>query len=539
MTLSRRRFLGFAGSAGLVVATASLGAVRLGPTDSTGALVPSQLPLPAPFTRPLTVPPTAVPTDGQDAYRLVARPATAEIIPGFSTPIWGYDGMFPGPTVRARTGREVRVDVRNELPVPSVVHLHGGRTPPESDGYPTDLILPAASAEQWAAGRTARDSTVGEREYRYPLQQRAATLWYHDHTMDFTGPNVYRGLAGFFLVTDQEQDNLPLPRDDRDLPLMICDRSFTADGSFRYPALSAGQRQPGVESSAMAGVLGDVILVNGTPWPVAEVDAARYRLRLLNASNARRYRLALDPPPPTGTAFTQIGTDHGLLAAPVPRDAVTLASAERADVIVDFGAYPVGTVVTVRNELGTGSAATVLRFRVVRAGRDGSAIPAVLSTIDRLEEADAVTKRDFAFQLRRAEMPLARPGTDAGHTAGHAAPGSDPAGAPLMWTINGNVFDVSADLAQPRLGDVEIWRLMTDLHHPVHIHLAPFQVLRRGGGPPRPDDAGWKDTIDLTPGETAEIILRFDGYPGRYVFHCHNLEHEDMAMMGNFAVLPR
>ena len=201
------------------------------------------------------------------------------------------------------------------------------------------------------------------RDYRYPLQQRASTLWYHDHTMDFTGPNVYRGLAGFFIVGDDQDDALPLPRGDHDLPLMICDRCVRR-GRFvsttrRCPA---DQDSPGVQTRYMAGVLGDVVLVNGVPWPRHEVDGTRYRLRLLNASNARRYEFALDPPPPTGSPFVQIASDGGLLAAPVARDSVTLASAERAEVVVDFGAYPVGTAVTLVNRLGTGSTVPVMRF---------------------------------------------------------------------------------------------------------------------------------------------------------------------------------
>ena len=477
---------------------------------------------------PLPVPPDATPI-GRDTYRLVQRAAVMEILPGLPTPIWGYDGLFPGPTIRARSGRPVTVQVRNELAVPTVVHLHGGRTPTESDGYPTDLILPTTGADRWA-GRFATSAAAGARSYRYPLQQRAATLWYHDHTMDFTGPNVYRGLAGFFLVGDEEEDALPLPRGDRDLPLLVCDRSFTADGSFRYPAVADDQSVPGVQGAYMGGVLGDTVLVNGAPWPRHEVDAARYRLRLLNASNARRFEFALDPPPPSGSPFVQIASDGGLLAAPLDRDSVTLASAERAEVLVDFGAYRVGTRVRLVNRLGSGSTAEVMRFDVVRSAVDDTgdtALPAVLSQIEPLERAAATTVRTFDFQLRRGALP---------HSSAHGNHIGDPVAPAQLWMINGQPFDPAVDLATPRLGEVEIWRLMTDLHHPVHLHLSPFQVLTRGGRDPGPGDLGWKDTIDLIPGQTAEIITRFDGYPGRYVFHCHNLEHEDMAMMANFSV---
>jgi spore coat protein A len=536
MRLTRRDFLGLAGGAGLVAATASLGLVKLGPSTSTGTELTSEVPLPQPFSRPLTFSSIARPVGGTERYRLVQRPATVDIIPGLPTAIWGFDGQFPGPTILARSGSPVSVEVENRLTVPTVVHLHGGHTPAESDGYPTDLILPADGADQWTSRRSTGVRTVGLRDYHYPLQQRASTLWYHDHTMDFTGPNVYRGLAGFFIVGDDQDDALPLPRGDHDLPLMICDRAFAADGSFRYPALSPAQDSPGVQTSYMAGVLGDVLLVNGVAWPRHEVDGTQYRLRLLNASNARRYQLALDPPPPTGSPFVQIASDGGLLAGPVPRDSVTLASAERAEVIVDFGSYPVGTLVNLVNRLGTGSTVPVLQFAIVRAAPTTTSIPPVLSVIEPLQPSQARATRTFAFQLRRGSMT----GLSAGSVApGHGVePGGDQGGGAgqLMWMVNGRPFEPAVDLASPGLGDVEIWRLMTDLLHPVHVHLNPFQVLRRGGRAPGAGDLGWKDTIDLVPGETAEIIMRFCGYPGRYVFHCHNLEHEDMAMMANFSV---
>ncbi|MCA2181367.1 multicopper oxidase domain-containing protein [Nonomuraea glycinis] len=251
-------------------------------------------------------------------------------------------GTFPGPTIESRSGRTAIVRHRNELPVPTVVHLHGGRTPPESDGYTTDLVLPAGGTHTTHShgGHTSmRDPHAkvaqGVRDYVYPLQQPASTLWYHDHRMDFTGPAVYRGLAGFHLVRDAEEDALPLPYGERELPLMITDRAFAEDGSMHYPSVDPSLTTvPGVEDSYIEGVLGDVILVNGAPWPVAEVSATRHRLRVLNASNARRYDLALDPPPPGGQAFTQIGSDQGLLDTPRVHDHLPIAAAERYDLVV-------------------------------------------------------------------------------------------------------------------------------------------------------------------------------------------------------------
>jgi FtsP/CotA-like multicopper oxidase with cupredoxin domain len=517
---SRRRFLRLAGGAGALL-TAGLAGPRLfGPAAATGELLTSEVPLPAPFEVPLPMPAVLAPVARDadtDRYEIVQRQTTAEILPGMRTPIWGYQGTFPGPTIESRSGRTAIVRHRNELPVPTVVHLHGGRTPPESDGYATDLVLPANgtyAAHSHGGHTTMQDRnakiTQGVREYVYPLRQRASTLWYHDHRMDFTGPAVYRGLAGFHLVRDAEEDALPLPHSERELPLMIADRAFAADGSLHYPSIDPSLNAvPGVEEPYIEGVLGDVILVNGAPWPVAEVSATRHRLRVLNASNARRYDLALDPPPPGGQAFTQIGSDQGLLDAPRVHQHLPIAPAERYDLVVDFGAYPVGSEVTLVNRLGTGSTAHVMRFRVARRDTEDSHIPDRLSDIEPLDRAQVTVTRDFSFRGGRL-------------------------GDRHGWTIGGQPYSPSRIDARPRLGDVEIWRFVVDLHHPIHLHLVHFRVLSRGGHEPEPYDAGRKDTVDLRPGEAVEVIARFDGYRGRYMFHCHNIEHEDMGMMANF-----
>ncbi len=460
----------------------------------------SQVPLPSPFTVALPIPPIRRPVDGRIA--IVQRVAEAEILPGRRTGILGYDGIFPGPTIETRSGEPVTVVHTNQLPVPTVTHLHGGHTPPDSDGWPADLLLPADGG--WDQHGMPGDLRMGSREHHYPMNQRAATLWYHDHRMDFTGPQVYRGLAGFHLIRDAEEDALGLPSGDRELPLMICDRSFGPDGEFSYPSIDPTLHTlPGVENHWMEGVLGDVILVNGAPWPIAEVDAARYRLRLLNASNARRYRLALSP----GGEFVQIGSDGGLLAAPASLTTLDIASGERFDVIVDFSRYPVGSEVTLLNQNATGAAGRILRFKVARAARDDSRVPDTLSHVEPLVPDTGSVRREWKFAR----------GTLAGAHTG--------------WTINGRAFDPARVDALARLGDLEIWRISSSLDHSVHVHLDQFQVLDRRGGPPRPEDAGWKDTVHLRSGDTVTIAVRFTDYPGRYVFHCHNLEHEDMAMM--------
>ncbi|MGH3908432.1 MAG: multicopper oxidase family protein [Pseudonocardiaceae bacterium] len=499
--LSRRGLFGLAG--GVAAATGLVGCGMDLRSGQTGELLRSAMPPPTPFRVPLPIPPVRRPVDG--VLEITQRVAEVEILPGRRTPVLGYDGIFPGPTIETRRGEPVLVRHRNELPVPTVVHLHGGHTPAEHDGWPTDLLLPADTT--WAHHGHGGQVQTGTRDYAYPMDQRAATLWYHDHRMDFTGPQVYRGLAGFHLIRDAEEDALRLPSGDRELPLMITDRAFEADGAFRYPSVDRTLRRvPGVESNWMEGVLGDVILVNGAPWPVAEIDAARYRLRLLNASNARRYELALAP----GGEFIQIGSDGGLLAAPVQHSSLRIAPGERFDVVVDFSAYPVGTEVTLVNRLGRDATAQVMRLRVVRPARDSSAVPARLSTVERLRPGPVV--RQWRFTR--------------GRTGNHAG-----------WTINGLPFDPSRVDARPQLGEVERWRFITDLHHPVNVHLDPFQVLSRRGREPAGFDAGWKDTVDLRPAEVVEVAVRFTDHRGRFMMHCHNLEHEDMAMMTTFATV--
>ncbi|HEX4221606.1 MAG TPA: multicopper oxidase domain-containing protein, partial [Pseudonocardiaceae bacterium] len=342
----------------------------------------SAIALPAQFRSPLPIPQQLAPTRqtaDTDYYEIVQSAASVEIIPGVRTPIWGYNGTFPGPTIVQNPNRHVVVTHRNALPVPTVVHLHGGTTPHDSDGYPTDFVLPDPSHGTFPAmpamgdmpAMTDPDAVVTRltRDYTYPPQPRAATLWYHDHRMDFTGASVYRGLAGFHLAHDTEEQALPLPQGQHDVPLMILDRAFAADGSFRYPALDPTLRSvPGVEKQSTDGVMGDVILVNGAPWPAMPVDTARYRFRLLNASNARTYQLALSD----SSGFTQIGTDQGLLAAPQHLDTITIAPAQRFDVVIDFSQHRVGDQITLTNQLGSGSTSVVMRFDVARATSDTS-----------------------------------------------------------------------------------------------------------------------------------------------------------------------
>jgi spore coat protein A len=480
----------------------------------------SEVPMPPAFKVPLPIPEQLRPTRrtaDTDYYEIVQSSATVEIVPGLQTPIMGYNGTFPGPTIVQNPGRRVVVTHQNALAVPTVVHLHGGTTPADSDGYPTDLVLPSGADGTFPAmpampGMPAMSdpeatTSASRRDYTYPSQPRAGTLWYHDHRMDFTGASVYRGLAGFHIARDSEEAGLPLPGGARDIPLMIADRAFAADGSFLYPALDPTMRTPGVEKASTNGVMGDVILVNGAPWPVLPVDTARYRFRVLNASNARTYRLALQNSS-RDMAFTQIGTDHGLLASPMTRDSIAISPAQRFDVIIDFTRHQVGDEIILVNRLGSRSTAMIMRFVVAQATNDTSSIPATLSRTTMIAPTASMTRRSVKF-----------------HRGGNGE-----------WLINGRAFDPAVSQADVPAGSTEVWTVTSDFHHPFHIHNATVQVISRDGNAPGPDDHGWKDTVFVNKGEKVQLAIRFSGYRGRYVFHCHNLEHEDMGMMATFRI---
>jgi spore coat protein A, manganese oxidase len=515
MNITRKEFLKFAVGAAV---TLPLGSLAIASCNNrsllSGKRRTSQIAV-TPFQVPLPVPPILKPTRTDrttDYYEITQKEAQVEILPGFRTTVWGYNGIFPGPTIAVRRGRQVVVRHRNELPVPVVVHLHGGKTPPESDGYPTDLILPAHAKN--AVTTHTGHTTVGRighgfKDYTYPNEQRSATLWYHDHRDMFTGTQVYKGLAGFYMIHDAIEDELPLPKGDKDIPLMIADRIFNEDGSFFYPSLDPTLKEQGLQNGYHDGVQGNTILVNGAPFPFLEVSNTRYRFRFLNASNRRIYRLALDPPPSEGAAFIQVGSDGGLLSAPFPQTKLLISPAERFDVVIDFSRYAVGTQVVLKNLDGDDKTLQVMRFDVVRSQRDETTIPDRLaSDVEPLDPTQAEVTRRVVFTRFRKR-----------------------------FRINGKEFDPNRTDFRPRLNSTEIWEVFADIPHPFHLHLADFQVLSRNNQKPDPSDVGWKDTVRVGPREMVRVIARFTPYRGKYIYHCHMLEHEDMGMMDNFEVI--
>ena len=427
-----------------------------------------------PFRRDLPRIPELLPvrrTRSTDYHELSIREGIADVLPGFETPIYGYDGVYPGPTIRARKGRKVVVRQRNTLPFDSNVHLHGGHVPAEHDGHPMDVIAPGGSFD-----------------YHYPNDQDAASLWYHDHAHGRTSRTLYYGLLAMYIVEDDLERELDLPRGKYDVPIVIADHAFNKDGSFRYA------------ENVDLGFRGDTVVVNGAISPRMRVDRRKYRLRFLNASNARSYTLRLG----RGRRMTQIAGDGGLLARPVGRTRVPLHPAERVDLVIDFGDYVPGTELVLHNEDGNGGTIPVMRFDVTRGGgREDYRVPR------RLRPRESVPE---PLASRRWELAL---GTS-------------------QWHINGKGFDPNRIDAQPRHRSTEVWTFVNRSNrvHPMHIHGFLFRVLDRSSGPVHAADRlGWKDTVGVLPNETVRVLAWFAPYSGRYVFHCHALEHADKAMM--------
>ncbi len=484
-----------------------------------------------PYLDPLPIPPLATPTSGvpggaatYDMHIIQVQQKLHAQLP--STTLWTYEGVYPGPTILATRDLPVTVnwinDLRDEFGVPRtdhylpvdlcphgaanqpkvVTHLHGGHVPASVDGYPESTFLPGNSVS-----------------YVYPNNQLPALIWYHDHALGLTRLNVYMGMAGGYVITDAFEQSLNLPSGEYDIPLIIQDRSFNPDGTLKYPA--AWQEH----------FFGDKMLVNGMVWPYLEVKQGKYRFRALNGCNSRVLTLSLS----NGQTFQQIGTDGGLLPAPVDVTQITIGGGERADLIIDFAALAPGTEILLNNSAPapfpnggtTNDIPNVMKFIVQNQSGATDAVPATLRPIETLNPANALLTREFSLQ--RAGDPCS--GT--------------------VWLINGMHWDHITEF--PVLGTTEIWSFVnrSGISHPMHMHLVFFQVLNRqefdivmgevvpigNPIPPAPEEAGWKDTVMAHPDQITRVIARFEDYTGLYPYHCHILEHEDHEMMRQFEAI--
>jgi FtsP/CotA-like multicopper oxidase with cupredoxin domain len=461
--------------------------------------------LPQPFTIPFKTPPVASPerqSRNHDYYKLTQRQAGVEILPGKRTDIWGYNGGTPGPTIINQQGRPAVVQQINDLPAvhPTLrynawtsTHLHGSCSKPQYDGYASDIT----DVDCW-------------KDYVYPNIQDARTLWYHDHGVHITAPNAYMGLAAMYILHDPYELSLPIPHGAYDVPFILRDAMFERNGQLLY------------DDNSHSGVYGDVILVNGVPWPSMKVERRKYRFRILNASISRSYDLSLD----SGEPLIVIGTDGGLMAHPMPVAHLKTGMAERYEVVIDFSKYQIGQRVVMHNEspknnIDYETTSNVMAFDVVADASDtrNNEVPYDLNpnmNVMGLTEADSIRTRHFDFERKNGN-----------------------------WTINGTTWDdvVNSDyqeiLANPGLGDVEIWELENHSggwFHPIHIHLVDFKVLDRNGRAPFDYEKGPKDVVYVGENELVRVIMRFEHQQGRYMMHCHNLVHEDHDMMGQFLV---
>jgi len=533
--------------------------------------------------------------------------------------IWGYDGTVPGPTIEAERGQPVVVQWRNQLDgtlpvvvttapeaadtsgvpvqcVPglsggtpdqnaaalaghAVVHLHGGLTPASYDGWAENLVAPG------------QDAVFG-----YPMGQRAALLWYHDHVMGVTRFGVYAGLAGLWIIRDQRERELGLPEGPPfEVPLLIQDRNFGLDEDGRLTGQLVHKTDPEVMEA-----FPPFTVVNGKVWPLLQVQPATYRLRVLNGCNARTYRLVLlRDGAPELHRITQIGTDHGLLRTParVPPDGLVLASAERADLLVDFSGLEPGSELTLVNTAAApfdgapfpaasaqGAADPgrmlpyphVMRFRVVPGPATRQTIPRELATDYRPPEPDVLAgapRRTIALVERELNgqpnmLTMRELVTVGDYHTGPAVTVTDGEQTTRYRAVAAHFEDATTFF--PVLGRYEVWQLinLTSDTHPIHIHLDPFQVLSRRpiryeipehgiedraitatvtlvrdpgdelGHTVDDNERGLKDTVRVNPGEIAEIAVRFTTYAGRYMYHCHILEHEDRDMMRPFVTVP-
>lgn len=499
---------------------------------------------------------------------LTAKEANIQLFKGNTTKVWMFEGKvltgdrtavqklgesYLGPVIRVKKGQKIRIRFKNQLPEESIVHWHGMHVPEKDDGHPKDVI---GNGETYV--------------YEFEIMNRAGTYWFHPHPHGRTGPQVYNGLAGLFMVTDEEEQRLKLPSGEFDLPVVLQDRQFDSNNQLVY--------LKGERTDRMNGFLGDLILINGNPeGELSLKSGCAYRLRFLNGSNSRFYKLAWED----GSPLVIIGKDGSLLDSPKSKPYIMLGVAERIDLWLDLRNRPQGSQMIMKSlsfssgmmgmgmmdEMGgrgwsnipLGSAYEILKISIDKAGSNNFELPQRLAKFNKLDPATAVNKnnpRTFRFFMRR-----------------------------MQWTINGRTWEMTGVTEEEtvKLGTTEIWEIVNSggwgmenegkwmddrwqqrdnkerssnremmdggmqMPHPFHIHHLQFNILERdvSGVDSRiwnsvKDgfiDGGWQDTVLLMPGMKVKLIMRFEDFKGLFLYHCHNLEHEDMGMMRNFKIV--
>ncbi|MFC9351602.1 multicopper oxidase family protein [Arthrobacter sp. NPDC057013] len=492
---------------------------------SQSQLAPQNTPVPfrGVFRRPPELVPFQKGFDGGDPkrpferYALTQKLGQAHFLPGLTTTLAGYNGIFPGPTIRAKQGTRIEVRIRNAFPQQGLVqpgpfststHLHGSASLPQYDGYANDITVSGFF-----------------KNYRYPNRQAARTLWYHDHKHHITAQNVYSGLAAFYPLSDRFE-KAQLPQGEFDVPLMLSDALFRSDGSLGY------------NDNGQKGLWGDIILVNGVPWPTMKVKPRIYRFRVLDASISRSYRPTLS----NGEPVYIVATDAGLTPVVQAVSSWRMGTAERTEILIDFRKYRPGQTVDLRNlsnknNIDFANTNKIMRFQVVAdSGSGAGSISAIPSRLDNggspraaqggidtmsLTPQMATVKRQLRFERQNG-----------------------------LWTINGVIWDdiersgFTKLFGNPQPFAVEQWTITNQSggwFHPVHIHLIDARIIARNtnGGKPFAWELGPKDVFYAGENESITALMQFDATPqegGRYMIHCHNLVHEDHDMMVQYAV---
>ncbi|MET3922975.1 multicopper oxidase domain-containing protein [Arthrobacter sp. UYEF20] len=511
MSISRRQVLliGGLGVLGAGGAMLPLGSVE---AKSASRLSSSEMPrtFQSAFVQAPILQPYATGIDSADGlpvnyYRLTEKAAMANILPRLRTPILGYNGLFPGPTISLDQGTKAVLRMRNQLPAAHALdghalststHLHGSASKPQFDGYASDITHPGFY-----------------KDYHYPNFQPARTLWYHDHGVHFTALNAYSGLAAQYHMHDPIERKL-LPQGNFDVALTVSDAMFAADGSLGY------------DDNSHSGLWGDVILVNGKPWPVMKVQKRVYRFRILNGSISRSLRPTLS----TSDPVVVVGTDGGLVPVAQPVASWRHAGSERYEILIDFRRYKTGQRIELRNLSNKNNVDydftnKIMAFDVTDEPVDTSdptwnRIPTTLANSEAMSLKTGESVKTRKFRLKRNDSTQ-------------------------MWTINDDSWqDVIASgykkvIADPEMNSVEIWEIENKSggwFHPLHIHLVDFQILSRNGAPPLAHERGPKDVVYVGEGETVRLLMRFTPHKGLYMMHCHNLPHEDHDMMAQFRV---
>ncbi|MFN4149748.1 MAG: multicopper oxidase family protein, partial [Candidatus Sericytochromatia bacterium] len=474
------------------------------------------------FTSKLLIPPILEDKDksiDKDEFDISVQKGKVKFLNELETNTYGYNGNFLGPVIRVKSGNEVKVNVKNNLGEDTTIHWHGLEIPSDMDGGPDHAIK---SNTEWHPS--------------FKISQQAGTYWFHPHTFEKTGEQVYKGLAGLFIVDDKNSESLDIPNNYgvNDIPLILQDRRFNKDGSFDYKSQMIDND----------GMLGDKILVNGVINPYLEIKENRIRFRVLNGSNARIYKIALSD----NSEFYQIASDGGLLEKPILLKSLMLASGERAEIVVDFSKYKdkeevilkslayenkekTMTSESVSGRIENGKDLDLIKFVVKKENTDLKSttfsLPNDLTKIERLQEKDSSKVRkfeltDMSMDMGNMPMNMDMSGSHSMHTMSTNNMYNG------MFRINNKVFDLSRVDESVKLNDTEVWEITNKsqmlMPHPFHIHGVQFQILARNSKEPSLNEKGWKDTVLVQPDETVKIIAKFKN-KGMFMYHCHTLEH--------------